>query len=34
MLEDKRLMEFKWSEAVDPAAFEPNIPSDYTPLMP
>jgi hypothetical protein len=26
------LMEFKWSEAVDPAAFEPNIPSDYTPL--
>ncbi len=28
------LMEFKWSEAVDPAAFEPNIPSDYTPLMP
>ncbi|MGE5294090.1 MAG: hypothetical protein ACM3VT_04625 [Solirubrobacterales bacterium] len=28
------LMEFKWSEAVDPAAFEPNIPSDYTPIMP
>jgi hypothetical protein len=28
------LMEFKWSEAVDPALFEPNIPSDYTPLMP
>ncbi|MEN6334438.1 MAG: hypothetical protein ABFE01_09270 [Phycisphaerales bacterium] len=28
------LMEFKWSEAVDPAVFEPNIPSDYTPLMP
>jgi hypothetical protein len=27
------LMEFKWSEAVDPAAFDPNIPSDYTPLM-
>lgn len=26
------LMEFKWGEAVDPAAFEPNIPSDYTPL--
>jgi len=26
------LMEFKWAEAVDPAAFEPNIPSDYTPL--
>lgn len=26
------LMEFKWSEAVAPAAFEPNIPSDYTPL--
>ncbi len=24
------LMEFKWAEAVDPAAFEPNIPSDYT----
>jgi hypothetical protein len=28
------LMEFKWSEAVDPALFEPNIPSDYTPLIP
>ncbi len=28
----QRLMEFKWAEAVDPAAFEPNIPSDYTPL--
>jgi len=26
------LMEFKWSEAVDPAVFEPNIPSDYTPI--
>jgi outer membrane lipoprotein-sorting protein len=26
------LMEFKWSAAVDPAVFEPNIPSDYTPL--
>jgi outer membrane lipoprotein-sorting protein len=26
------LMEFKWSEAVDPGVFEPNIPSDYTPL--
>jgi hypothetical protein len=26
------LMEFKWSEAIDPAVFEPNIPSDYTPL--
>ncbi len=26
------LMEFKWSEAVDPALFEPNIPSDFTPL--
>ena len=26
------LMEFKWGQAVDPAAFEPNIPSDYTPL--
>ena len=26
------LMEFKWQEAVDPAAFEPNIPGDYTPL--
>jgi len=26
------LMEFKWSEAVDPSVFEPNIPSDYTPL--
>jgi len=28
------LMEFKWSEAVDPRVFEPNIPSDYTPLAP
>ena len=28
------LMEFKWSEAVAPALFEPNIPSDYTALMP
>jgi hypothetical protein len=28
------LMEFQWSEAVAPALFEPNIPSDYTPLMP
>jgi outer membrane lipoprotein-sorting protein len=26
------LMEFKWSEAVDPSVFEPNIPGDYTPL--
>jgi len=26
------LMEFKWSEAVEPSVFEPNIPSDYTPL--
>ena len=26
------LMEFKWAEAVDPAAFEPNIPGNYTPL--
>jgi hypothetical protein len=26
------LMEFKWAEAVDPAAFEPNVPSDYMPL--
>lgn len=26
------LMEFKWGDAVDPSAFEPNIPSDYTPL--
>ena len=25
-------MEFKWAEAVDPAAFVPNIPSEYTPL--
>jgi len=25
-------MEFKWAEAVDPGVFEPNIPSDYTPL--
>jgi len=28
------LMEFKWAEAVDPSAFEPNIPSDYTTLVP
>jgi len=28
------LMEFRWSEAVDPALFEPNIPNDYTPLVP
>lgn len=28
------LMEFKWADAVAPAAFEPNIPDDYTPLMP
>lgn len=28
------LMEFRWSEAVDPALFEPSIPSDYTPLIP
>jgi outer membrane lipoprotein-sorting protein len=27
------LMEFKWAEAVDPASFEPNIPSGYTPLL-
>jgi hypothetical protein len=27
------LMEFKWSEAVDPGVFEPNIPSDYTLLI-
>ena len=26
------LMEFKWSEAVDPILFDPNIPTDYTPL--
>jgi outer membrane lipoprotein-sorting protein len=26
------LMEFKWSEAVPASIFEPNIPSDYTPL--
>lgn len=25
-------MEFKWSEAVPASVFEPNIPSDYTPL--
>ncbi len=24
------LMDFKWSEAVDPAVFEPNVPADYT----
>ncbi len=28
------LMGFKWSEAVDPAVFEPNIPSDYTLPLP
>lgn len=28
------LMEFKWSEAVSPAVFEPNIPGNYTPLVP
>lgn len=28
------LMEFKWSEAVPASVFEPNIPSDYTPLAP
>ena len=27
------LIEFKWSEAIDPAVFDPNIPSDYTPLV-
>jgi outer membrane lipoprotein-sorting protein len=27
-------MEFKWSEAVDPSVFEPNISGDYTPLVP
>ena len=26
------LMEFRWSEAVPPSVFEPNIPSDYTPM--
>ena len=26
------LMEFKWSEAVPASVFEPNVPSDYTPL--
>jgi outer membrane lipoprotein-sorting protein len=26
------LMEFKWSEAVPASVFEPNIPSDYTPM--
>ncbi len=26
------LMEFQWSAAVDPKVFEPNLPSDYTPL--
>jgi hypothetical protein len=25
-------MEFQWGQTVNPAAFEPNIPSDYTPL--
>ncbi len=28
----RRLMEFQWSEAVPASVFEPNIPSDYTPL--
>lgn len=28
------LMEFKWSEAVSPTLFEPNIPRDYTLLTP
>lgn len=28
------LMDFKWSEAVDPSVFEPNIPSDYTSPLP
>ncbi len=28
------LMDFKWSEAVDPAVFEPNIPADYTSSLP
>ncbi|MCU0916872.1 MAG: hypothetical protein MUC88_20280 [Planctomycetes bacterium] len=27
-------MEFRWGEAVDPKVFDPNIPSDYTPLVP
>jgi len=27
------LMEYQWSEAVPASVFEPNIPSDYTPLM-
>ncbi len=26
------LMEFQWSEAIPASVFEPNIPSDYTPL--
>jgi hypothetical protein len=26
------LMEFKWSAAVPVSVFEPNIPSDYTPM--
>jgi hypothetical protein len=28
------LMDFGWSEAVDPAVFEPNIPADYTSPLP
>jgi hypothetical protein len=24
------IMDFRWSQAVDPSVFEPNIPSDYT----
>jgi hypothetical protein len=28
------LMEFQWSEAVPASVFEPNIPSDYTSLVP
>jgi len=27
------LLEFQWSEAVPASVFEPNIPSDYTPLV-
>jgi outer membrane lipoprotein-sorting protein len=28
------LMDFKWSDAVDPSVFEPNIPSDYSSPLP
>jgi outer membrane lipoprotein-sorting protein len=27
------IMDFRWSEAIDPAVFEPNIPADYTSIQ-